>query len=482
MNAIKSSLICKAINKLDINDLKFSNLVQESFFIKALNNFFEKTQNLFFPLFGNSLFIKNIDKIIMLILSMIIVAIPVTSTGIIGGLIALSFMVLVFKLFFVKGTKLSFSSFDLPVFLYIAIAGISVTFSSQLIPSIKGYIKMIIYFGGFLTYFNIMKNNPKRILYIIGLIALTASIEAVNAIYQQIVGVEALASWQDSNEVNPEQLMNRVYGTLKPYNPNLLAGYLVSTFPFSLGISFLLLYKKKIGFSIASFVGNLAIILGIIFTGSRGAYIALSAMLSIFTVISGRFIFNDLKEIKWLKKIWVFCIISGLLLTFIVIVTSPALQHRIDSIFILRGDSSNSYRFNVYASTLKMFIDNFFIGIGPGNTTFRLMYGLYMVTGYDALGAYNIFLEIAAESGIFALLAFLWLILTGFLKCTKKILSNICFDRKIIISACIISLAGMMAHGFFDTVWYRPQVNTIFWLLIAIIAVVSSEKYSKEEK
>jgi len=37
--------------------------------------------------------------------------------------------------------------------------------------------------------------------------------------------------------------------------------------------------------------------------------------------------------------------------------------------------------------------DNFLIGIGTGNTTFRLVYGLYMVTGFDALGAYNIYLD-----------------------------------------------------------------------------------------
>ena len=61
--------------------------------------------------------------------------------------------------------------------------------------------------------------------------------------------------------------------------------------------------------------------------------------------------------------------------------------------------------------------DNFWIGIGTGNTTYRLMYGLYMVTGFDALGAYNIYLEMAVESGIFALITFLWLMLLNLLKC-----------------------------------------------------------------
>ena len=89
---------------------------------------------------------------------------------------------------------------------------------------------MLIYLGGYITFFNILKHNPKRIIYLMGLLTLTASLEAFYAIYQQIIGIEPLAAWQDLTNVNPEQLMNRVYGSLKPYNPNLLAGYLIASF------------------------------------------------------------------------------------------------------------------------------------------------------------------------------------------------------------------------------------------------------------
>jgi len=34
----------------------------------------------------------------------------------------------------------------------------------------------------------------------------------------------------------------------------------------------------------------------------------------------------------------------------------------------------------------------------------------------------------------------------------------------------IATLVGMMAHGFVDTVWYRPEVNMLWWLMVAIIA------------
>jgi putative inorganic carbon (HCO3(-)) transporter len=34
----------------------------------------------------------------------------------------------------------------------------------------------------------------------------------------------------------------------------------------------------------------------------------------------------------------------------------------------------------------------------------------------------------------------------------------------------IAAMAGILAHGFFDTVWYRPQVSTLWWLVLGLIA------------
>jgi len=168
------------------------------------------------------------------------------------------------------------------------------------------------------------------------LLTITASLEAFYAIYQQITGIEPLAAWQDLSNVNPEQLMNRVYGTLKPYNPNLLAGYLVASFAPALGTSFWLLCKKQWRLCVFSFAGTLAILLSVIFTGSRGAYMAISTMLVIFVLISGHLIHHEFKHIKWLKKLWLACIAFGIISVLAGLLLSPALQHRVLSIFVLR--------------------------------------------------------------------------------------------------------------------------------------------------
>ena len=70
------------------------------------------------------------------------------------------------------------------------------------------------------------------------------SAEALIAVYQNFAGVEQISTWQDSNYINPEDAIARAYGTLKPYNPNLLGGYLLAGIPYLIGITAIFLVKK----------------------------------------------------------------------------------------------------------------------------------------------------------------------------------------------------------------------------------------------
>jgi putative inorganic carbon (hco3(-)) transporter len=38
------------------------------------------------------------------------------------------------------------------------------------------------------------------------------------------------------------------------------------------------------------------------------------------------------------------------------------------------------------------------------------------------------------------------------------------------LMAAIATMIGLMAQGMVDTVWYRPQVNSLWWFAIAIVA------------
>lgn len=138
----------------------------------------------------------------------------------------------------------------------------------------------------------------------------------------------------------------------------------------------------------------------------------------------------------------------------------------------MRQDSSNSFRFNVYNSSVEMFKDNWLLGIGVGNQNFREIYGLYMKTGFDALSAYNIFLEIGVESGIFALTAFVGFLITLIKNAVKFILKSSNTKDVIIVSTALISICAVCIHGLVDTVFFRPQIQFVFWTMVAVARTV----------
>ena len=169
------------------------------------------------------------------------------------------------------------------------------------------------------------------------------------------------------------------------------------------------------------------------------------------------------------------------------------LRNRVTSIFVGRGDSSNNFRINVWTAVIQMIRDRPILGIGPGNVAFNKVYPLYMRPRYSALSAYSVLLEITVESGFIGLMTFLWLLTVTFnqgfveLKSLRdgqamesisqgevvnqnSPISNLKSSEGFWLMAAIATLAGMMAHGFVDTVWYRPEVNMLWWLMVAIIA------------
>jgi putative inorganic carbon (HCO3(-)) transporter len=147
-------------------------------------------------------------------------------------------------------------------------------------------------------------------------------------------------------------------------------------------------------------------------------------------------------------------------------------QIRVLSIFADRKDSSNNFRRNVWDAVFDMIRDRPIFGIGPGHNSFNKVYPFYQRPRYTALSAYSILLEVAVETGFVGLACFLWLIIvtfnTAFLQMRRlRRLRNV--EGFWLIGAIAI-LLGMLAHGTVDTVWYRPEVNTLWWLIVGLIA------------
>jgi putative inorganic carbon (HCO3(-)) transporter len=83
-----------------------------------------------------------------------------------------------------------------------------------------------------------------------------------------------------------------------------------------------------------------------------------------------------------------------------------------------------------------------------------------------------VFLETLVETGIIGFTVFIWLLVTTFNQGWQQIqrLRAQRDPQGFWLMAAAATMAGMLGHGLVDTVWYRPQINTLWWLMIALMA------------
>lgn len=458
---MKSQSVIKGLTTLDF---WADQTIKHSFIGKSLILVIERVSQLTTPLFSrfnNKLFILLLISICGILTSLSMPQFASDRFGV-GLIIIFSFLFFLFYLFSGKNLKISFNSIDCCIVMFLALAVIS-SFSSYFFKeSLIGLSKYIVFLLWYLMIKTTFANcSKKAFLNLWGFFCIVAVITASIGIYQNIIGVEPLATWEDPTQ---ETIHTRVYSTLG--NPNLLAGYLLAILPICAILA--VEYKNNL-LKIFFTGGSILILVCLIQTGSRGGYIGLlvAFILSIIVCLN-YFIFQQNTNKTKNLLLAIFGIIALILfLTFLF----PVITERLLTIFTLREHSSNNYRVNVWIACLQMLKDNLFVGIGPGNSTFRLAYGLYMVTGFDALAAYNVFLEIAVEIGILGSFIFILIFLLSFLK-----LHYLFWDKKSLFSLGIfISLIGLLTHGMVDTVFFRPQIFIPFWLLLASIGKIEGE-------
>jgi putative inorganic carbon (HCO3(-)) transporter len=388
------------------------------------------------------------------------------------GLVALAVVFLTFVKLLVKpGVQLQPDTSQLWLLAYFMFVVVSLAGSTLFSLSLHGFVKTFIYLTFYLSVTLYLKDNKNKISLLLAVIGLCAGFEAVAGLLQNFAHVSEISTWQDTTNLNPEEVMTRVYGTLKPLNPNLLGGYLVAAIPALFGLSAYLFSvrsifsakQKRCFLQIAAILLALISSAALVATGCRGAYLGFLVIVVGIFAVSAKYLWQNY------KKIYLAVVGAAAAFTAAAIMAVGALRVRVLSIFAMRQDSSNSFRFNVYHSALDMFKDNWLLGIGVGNMNFREIYGLYMKTGFDALSAYNIFLEIAVESGIFALIAFVGFVVVLVKNAVGFIANSNDVKNVILVSTALVSVCALMVHGLVDTVFFRPQIQFIFWTMAAII-------------
>ncbi len=447
----------------------------KSTILDGINKFFACAQEKLAAVTAASALIKNIDDIIFALSAILLVVSTFCETEILGAIGLLVMLAAFVKLVFIKGAKIEFSRADGALLIFFLVLIFATFNSTEVKFSLEGLSKYFIYIGYYFSIVPLFRKKRKNVLWIVLLLAAICSLEALYALLQSNTVMEG-ATWQDMSYINPEDAISRIYGSLKPYNPNLLAGYLVACFPCVVGVALLTVEKRHSKSFFIALINILIVFAAIFQTGCRGAYLALLGIVFGYMFISYRIAYYDFFAFKKIQNWWKNFLIMVTGVGVLALACMPKILNRLMSVFLLRGDSSTSFRMNVYQSSWHMFADNPLFGIGPGNHTFREVYGYYMMTGFDALGAYSVPLEIAVESGIVGFLAFFSFVGLLFWQSARYICQDQSIRGKIYVSICIVSVFGLMVHGLFDTVFFRPQIQFVFWTMVAVLNGVLSRK------
>ena len=360
-------------------------------------------------------------------------------------------------------TQIGLTPIHLLVLLYWSVATVATALSPVKAAALAGWGKLTLYLLLFALLSRVLR-SPRLRSWLITLYLHVATIVSVYGLRQWFFGADALATWVDPE--SPLAKTTRVYSYLG--NPNLLAGYLLCAVALSFTAMFAWRGWGPKALALTMFVVNTACL---ILTFSRGGWIGL--LVSIFTLLVLLLYWWSARLPGFWRTLSLPLLLGSLALMLVLaLVFVEPVRDRIFSIFAGRGDSSNNFRINVWAAVIQMIHDRPILGIGPGNTAFNKIYPLYQRPRYSALSAYSILLEVAVETGFIGLACFIWLLLVTFNQGVIQLRRlRSCSSREgFWLIGATATLLGILAHGAVDTVWYRPEVNTLWWFMIALIA------------
>ncbi len=341
-------------------------------------------------------------------------------------------------------------------------ANVVATFASHyLLASMTGLAKLAVFVTGYFLFVAVLGQSRRRMVAVIACLVLSGLAVALYGLYQYKIGVAPLATWEDPSV---EMQGTRIYSTLG--NPNLLAGYLVPLVPLSFALAMVAAWGKRLYLCLPLLGITGVLALAVVLTGSRGGYIGLIGAASGLAMIAGNWLWREQPR----TRLWILIGLCALpVFAWLAVHFVPAVEQRFMSIFAGGEHTSNRYRLNVWLSSLQMFKDNWWFGVGPGNKAFRLAYGLYMISSFDALGTYCVPLEVAVEAGVAGLASFAALVVGLLARAHLNFYATADGGLRWLIAGLAAALVGLMAHGLVDTVFYRPQVQFIFWIAAALI-------------
>jgi putative inorganic carbon (HCO3(-)) transporter len=345
--------------------------------------------------------------------------------------------------------------------LLLGIAVVATGCSPVPVAAFKGLLKLVSYLGVYALMRQLLAEAPQWWNRIVAALLAGQLVSAVLAIRQLYGDTTELARWADPNSVADGTI--RVYGPLE--NPNLLAGYLIPILPIALVA--LLRWRswpQRLFAGCALLLGVIALFLSY----SRGGWLGMLAALGSLALLL------VLRQTRQWPPLWrrlfpALLLVAAVAVLVVAVTQVEPLRIRVLSLVAGREDSSNNFRINVWLAAIDMIQARPWLGIGPGNTAFNLIYPLYQQPKFNALSAYSVPLELLVEGGVPYLLAALGLLIASLRAGLAQLKGE--SNWALPALAALAAIAGLGVQGITDTIFFRPEVQLTGWFCLASLAV-----------
>lgn len=355
--------------------------------------------------------------------------------------------------------KFALTDFFVLLFMIMTLSG--GIFSVDRASSIKSSLVYVCFMAGYFLVKQ-MLGSAKMTNRALTAISVSCAVVSLIGILEYFIGSPS-AIWQDSTLFS--DIRGRVVSTFE--NPNVLGEYLILSIPVSVAMAVVSkTIRQRFAFAVSAFLGVSCLIL----TWSRGAWLGIILAAFITLLIVSR---------KWLVAAILAVPAFGVIFAY----ARGTLMTRLTSITNF-SDSSTAYRINIWKSTLKMLSDTFFYGIGTGTGAFEKVFPYYALPGLTSVPhSHNLYLQITAETGIFALVAFLAVVFLAGQNTLSFAKSAISKKNRAIALAIFCGLLAFLLQGLTDFVFYNYRITLLFWMYLGLSSAhVSASKDSSEEK
>lgn len=237
----------------------------------------------------------------------------------------------------------------------------------------------------------------------------------------------------------------------------------------------------KVFFRIAAGLVLIILTIAIVLSYTRAAWVSVFVAIGVMFILIFKIRFNIIMVISILAVVFIYSkreiISQGLEKNRQE--TSANLTEHVKSMSNITSDDSNLERINRWNSALRMFNERPVFGWGPG--TYMFNYAPFQLTREKTListnaadrgNAHSEYLGPLAESGLFGMLTFLFIIISTIVTAVKVYSKAEDRNMRILITSLLMGLVTYYVHGVLNNFLDTDKASALFWGFTAMIVAI----------